>query len=165
MATYTGTVPSGSLAAGAGLPAAWTQQVGLSLTALESSATPYTPTLTGFTPGNGTAAGRYIQVGKFVVFYASFTFGSTSAGAAATPTLSLPVSVVGANFGVITGQFIDSSAGNIYQALPYQVAVGTVSLYIPGTSGLYTVPTSTTPFGAAWATGDSIVVRGVIEAA
>lgn len=164
MATYTGTVPSGTLAAGAGLPAAWTQQVGLSLTALESAWTSYTPTLAGFTLGNGTVAGRYIQVGKLVVFEATMTFGSSSAAATASPTLTLPVTA--------------SSAGNLPSSAPvaakfysgssfYQAAVvittTTAALSIIGASGLFTNCTTTTPF--TWGTGASLFVGGVYEAA
>lgn len=130
-----------------------------------ASWTGYTPTLTGFTLGNGTVQGRYFRLNKLVAFEAGVIFGSTSAGAAAAPALTLPVSALAANYGNFTAQFVDSSAGNIYQALPYQNAVGTVSLYIPGASGLYVVPTNTTPFGAAWAVGDGILIRGVFEAA
>lgn len=163
MGVYTGTLPSGTLAAGAGLPAAWTQQVGLSITALGSAWPTYTPTLTGFTLGNGTTTGRYLQVGKKVEMVAVFTFGSTSAAASAIPTLSLPVNAVAANFGDFTALFVDASPGDIYFAVGYQSAVGTIGCLISGTSGKGGIPSTTTPF--TWATGDSIFVRGTYEAA
>lgn len=163
MGVYTGTLPSGTHAAGAGLPAAWTQQVGLSITALGSAWPTYTPTLTGFTLGNGTITGRYLQVGKKVEMAAVMTFGSTSAAAAAAPTITLPVSALTANFGDFTVLFVDASPGDVYFAVGYQAAIGTIGCYISGTSGKATAPTTTTPF--TWTTGDSIYVRGTYEAA
>lgn len=163
MATYTGTLPSSSLAAGAGLPSAWTQQVGGAINALGAAWTSYTPTLTGFTLGNGTISGRYMQVGKKVEFSAVFTFGSTSAAASAAPTLTLPVNALTANFGDFTALFVDASPGDIYFAVGYQAAAGTIGCYISGTSGKATAPTTTTPF--TWTTSDSIYVRGTYEAA
>ena len=80
MAPYTGTIPSGTLAVGAGLPAAWTQQVGLSLGALEGAWSGFTPALsgTGWAIGNGTAIGYYNQYGKTIDFIVYIAFGSTS---------------------------------------------------------------------------------------
>ncbi len=162
MATYTGTIPSGTLAAGAGLSAAWTQQVGLSLTALESAWTSYTPTVTGFTLGNGTVAGRYMQIGKFVAFSAQVTFGTTTTAASASPTVTLPVSAVGTNLGFYTVVFTDTGT-NSYQGIALQAAAGTVGGYIIGSSGLLVTPTTTTPF--TWGSTDVLTFRGIFEAA
>jgi len=53
--------------------------------------TNYTPTLGGgITVGNGTATGKYIQIGKTVIANASFTLGSTSSMGSSF-TFSFPV--------------------------------------------------------------------------
>ena len=46
----------------------------------------YTPTMTGFTLGNGVIGGRYFQVGKYANWNSTLTFGTTPpATPAATP--------------------------------------------------------------------------------
>jgi hypothetical protein len=122
--------------------------------------TAYTPTLSVFTPGNGTATGAYLRVNKMVVFRASFTFGSTSAAAAGQPTLTLPVTLTGT--GPVYGRFVDTSASGYYDA-GVSVGITTVGLLVTGTNGLLTNCSTTFPF--VWATGDSLSVSGVYEAA
>lgn len=124
--------------------------------------TAYTPTLGGFTAGNGTWAAGYAQVGKAVHFRAQFTFGSTSAAAAASPTISLPVtSLTAANVTSISGYF--NNAGTQYQAFARLTSTTVATLSIPGASGLATACSTTTPF--TWTTGSIIVVSGTYEAA
>ncbi len=127
--------------------------------------TSYTPTLTGFTPGNGTAAGAYLQVQKMVYFRASFTFGSTSAAASTTPKLSLPVTAAGGSVAFVNtlrAHFQDAGTA-AYQAVPNINSTTTVELYIPGTSGLLAACSTTTPF--TWTTSDYLDVSGWYEAA
>lgn len=131
--------------------------------------TSYTPTLTGFTPGNGTTAGGYLRVQKMTYFWAKFTFGSTSAGASATPKLSLPITASsnaagsGSQFAnAVRGGFIDAS-GSHYTAFAYLNSTTTVELAILGSSGVYTTPSTTTPF--TWTTSDSLMAAGWYEAA
>jgi hypothetical protein len=52
--------------------------------------TSYTPAFTGLTVGNGTVSTSYAQIGKFVHFVGSLTFGSTTA-MSTNPQTSLPV--------------------------------------------------------------------------
>jgi hypothetical protein len=130
--------------------------------------TAYTTTFSGFTVGNGTASAGYTQIQKQVTYFATFVFGTTSAGAAAVPTFTLPVAAASGstvNQGTHRGLFIDSSAGTIYNAVPYASAATTIGLWIPGTSGLLATPSATTPFGVAWATGDTLIVSGTYPAA
>ena len=125
--------------------------------------TAYTPVMTGFTPGNGVGTGRYCQVNKTIWFAAAFTFGTTSAAATAAPILTLPVAALNS---VLTSMNLRGSfthAGTFYQALPHVATTTTVDLWIPGASGVYTTPTTTTPF--TWATGDAILLGGTYEAA
>jgi hypothetical protein len=57
--------------------------------------TAYTPQLTATTTnpslGNGTATGRYAQIGKLVYFWAQITFGSTTTRGSGSYQVSLPV--------------------------------------------------------------------------
>lgn len=163
MGVYTGAGPTVSPTVGAGISATTFGQPAYDeLVALAAPGTTYTPALTGFTLGNGSITGRYTQVGKFVCFSATFIFGSTSAAASAVPTLTLPVAAVFAGLGVFTAQFVDASPANTYSAVVTQSVASTVGLYIPGTSGLYTTPSTTTPF--TWTTGDYMHVGGLYEA-
>ena len=125
----------------------------------------YTPALGGFTAGNGTAAGAYLQFGKLVIFRASFTFGSTSAAATTSPTLTLPVTATGLSYGgILLATFHDASASTSYSAFARtQLATGTVAASISGTNGIMTSCTTTTPF--TWAVGDKVEIFGVYEAA
>lgn len=161
---YTGTIPSGTLAVGDGLTAAWTQQVGLSLSALESAWSSYTPTITGFTIGNGVAEGRYIQVGKLVFYEARLTFGTTTTAASVSPTLSLPVAASTATTypGCSVGWFFDSSANGTWQAIA-RISGSVVSVSILGASGIVTPCSTTTPF--TWTTSDIVKASGHYEAA
>jgi len=164
MSAYTGTLPSASLAVGAGLTAAWTQQAGGAITALGSAHSPYTPSITGFTLGNGTVAGRYSQVGKWVWFEATFTFGTTSAAASAAPTCSLPATAASTatSTALVHGLFVDTGV-NTYRAIGSLASTTTCSAYINGTSGLYTNCTTTTPF--TWGNTDVVCWTGIYAAA
>jgi hypothetical protein len=78
-----------------------------------ASYTAYTPTVTGWTLGNGTASGNYSVTGNTVNYYGYFLFGSTSAiGASSTLTVTLPFTYGGA-VAPMNGicKFVDTSAG------------------------------------------------------
>lgn len=128
--------------------------------------TSYTPTLTGFTLGNGTIAGSYTQVGKTVWFEATFTMGSTSAAASAIPTCTLPVTAASSavSAAVCRAQFTDSGTA-AYLAAARILSTTTCAAYIIGSSGILTTPTTTTPFTWAPASGDLVYWSGVYEAA
>lgn len=132
------------------------------LAALSGGENAYTPTLGGFTLGDGTASGGYAQVGKFVMFQARFTFGSTSAAASAVPTLTFPATTNG-KAGLLVGEFYDASAGARYRAATRQASSTTVGLYVHGTNGLFTAPSTTVPF--TWTTSDQLLVWGYYWAA
>ena len=79
----------------------------------------YTPawTSSGTQPvlGNGTAAGRYVQIGKTVHVQARIVLGSTSTVGTGTYFFSIPVPASANETGVFgTAQLFDSSAGAIY---------------------------------------------------
>jgi hypothetical protein len=85
---------------------AWIQDSGI------APYTAFTPTLGGWTLGNGTFVTEYKVLGKMVHYYGRFTFGSTSAvGASGNFTITLPETSA---FGVESiqtgvGQFRDLS--------------------------------------------------------
>jgi hypothetical protein len=131
--------------------------------------TSYTPTLGGFTAGNGTWSAAYARLGTTCFFRATFTFGTTSAAATAFPTVSLPVTAAAATNVAMHGHFFDSSASAYYTAGARQSSTTVVSLAILspagviGPSGLHVTCTATAPF--TWATDDQIVVSGTYETA
>lgn len=126
--------------------------------------TSYTPTLAGFTLGNGTVSGSYTQIQKTVWFEATFVFGSTSAAASAVPTLTLPVTAASSavNAALLRAQFIDSGTA-AYLAAGRLLTSTTAAAYIIGSSGLLTTPSTTTPH--TWAVNDGIYIAGIYEAA
>jgi hypothetical protein len=75
--------------------------------------TAYTPTITadggGFSLGNGTASGRYKQLGKTVHFYAKLVYGSTTSPGSGHWNFSLPVQAQSSNF-TFSAAILDSGA-------------------------------------------------------
>lgn len=160
---YTGTIPSSVLAVGSGLPAAWTQQTGLSLSALESAWTAYTPTMSVFTLGNGTVLGQYMQVGKFVTFAIAMTFGSTSTAAAGVPTFTLPVAALtGWNNAAMEGRAL-FTIGSTWEGALFSAGTTTVGCYLRGTLGVLSNHSTTSP--GTWTTGSTIQLTGTYQAA
>ena len=126
--------------------------------------TAYTPTLSGFTQGaGGVLSGRYTVNQKLCMFWALFQFGSGSAAASAAPVLGLPTGVpcLNADRGIFNGRFFIGSSS--YRAEVFGASTSTVSLWIPGASGLYTAPTTTTP--ATWGSTSYVLVEGQYETA
>lgn len=160
MSTYTGTIPA--------LPALHAPSASElanyhdALTALTDQWTPYTPTWTGGTPaiGNGTLAGAYIQIGKFVVFRINMVAGSTTTFGSGAWTIGLPVSS-----NVATGQRVGGATLNDSSATTNRMGR---SVYTNGVQGVALVDEATTRVGSAtpfaWATGDQWTVEGVYEA-
>lgn len=124
----------------------------------------YSPTLAGFTLGNGTMTGNYMQIQNMVWFEATLTFGTTTAAATAIPTCTLPVTAdsTAVNAGIVRAQFIDSGTAS-YLAGGRILTTTTAAAYITGTSGILTTCTTTTPH--TWATNDQIIWSGIYEAA
>ena len=124
--------------------------------------TTYVPTLQGWTLGNGTLTGRYIQIGKRIDFEIAYTVGSTDTIAAANPGFSFPVTpraldVTRQPMGVAT--LFDTSANAFRLHIAAAFSTGQVNTYNPdGTPQSNTVPWT-------WATGDKIVLTGTYEAA
>jgi len=123
----------------------------------------YTPTLGGFTIGDGVIAGKYNQVGKRVFWEASLTFGSTTAGASANVTFTLPVTAAATSNQPVIAEFYDVSATTYYGAVGRYSSTTVATVSSPGTAGVWTTLSTTVPF--TWATGDIIYVSGSYEAA
>lgn len=141
----------------------WTNQVKALIDGFGPK-TAYTPTLGGFTLGNGTIAGSYMQIQKLVWFEATLTFGSTSAAASAIPTATLPVTAdaTAVNNALMRAQFLDAGTAS-YLAAGRLLSTTTAAAYIIGASGIFTTPSTTTPH--TWAVNDQIVWAGIYEAA
>jgi hypothetical protein len=129
--------------------------------------TAYTPTLGGFTLGNGTITGFYCQIGKVVFFRARLLFGSTTTAASSNIAFSLPVEAktgtVSTLGGTFTGGVWDASASTPYMTGAYLSATDTAVLRIIGASGALSLFTTTTPF--TWTTSDAAFISGAYEAA
>ena len=124
--------------------------------------TAYTPTLGGWTQGNGTVEGRYMKIGKTVHFRAIFTFGSTSAAAANDVTFTLPSTRYENTQGInANGFFRDSTPGVNYMGNVLAISSTVVRVGIIGASGVYTAPSTTTPF--TWAVNDQVLLYGTYE--
>jgi len=124
--------------------------------------TAYTPTLGGWTLGNGTLSGSYIQAGKLIHFRIIFTVGSTTTISGA-PNFSIPAAALtlGANGRrpVGTIDLFDTSGSahrHYFGVLTTTTAVAPV--LHDGTAISPTVPWT-------WATGDIIEISGTYEAA
>jgi hypothetical protein len=135
----------------------------------------YTPTFANTTLGNGTVTGKYIRIGKFVQFYASFKLGTTSA-VSSNPTVTLPVTASATAFDTGSGDarigqtsFEDNGVAS-YDGITSITATGvsaTTAKIIPlGTASTYLGPvaiSSTVPF--TWGNLDTMRVSGTYESA
>lgn len=129
--------------------------------------TSWTPTFGNVTIGNGTVTGRYVQVGKIVIYYAEFALGSTSA-ITGDITLTLPVTRASARGGIFTAQAVDNGGQGIYsfETVPNTALLNVILLRAELSSGTYGRPTaasSTVPF--TWGNTDGFWSNGLYEAA
>jgi hypothetical protein len=145
---------------------AWLQSIYDSIETTWATDT-YTPTFAGLTTGNGSVSGRYMQIGKFVWFRASFTFGSSSSMAASC-TVSYPVTAENSNDAgsMLHGMIRDATGPTYYavQAIPSSTTVA--QIVAPVATGTYV---SLSGIGTAvpitWATGDILEISGIYRAA
>lgn len=121
----------------------------------------FTPTLTGWTLGDGTLTGYYKATGKHVRGRVEFYYGSTSA-TSGNLRVSLPVTraaVTGAIMIVGRAAVVDSSTSSRW----YRDAVAASTTEMQFADVTDTRVTGASPF--AWATGDSLIVEFDYEAA
>ena len=124
--------------------------------------TPYTPTLIGWTLGNGTVSGTYCQIGKVVHFQITLTVGSTTA-IGSSPTFTVPVTMKSTTAWNVRGYFRDVSGGGTYDLAARPASTSTIGGFYIGTNGQHLSFNATTPF--TWASGDSVNLSGTYEAA
>lgn len=117
--------------------------------------------------GNGTISGRWVQVGSLVHFMMKLAPGSSTTYGTGTYTFGLPVAAKTTFVGCPIGNAFanDTSAGNFAQSLPILAGSTTFNIQHPATwpTGVQVVYAQTAPW--TWASGDSIFVSGVYEAA
>lgn len=131
--------------------------------------TTYTPswTSTGTAPnlGNGTAFGRYVQIGKRVSFTAEITLGSTSTAGTGSYSISLPVTArTSAPQQYLNCRSFDASTSEQYMGQSGPVTSSTVPLYHLSSSANDSNPTTNTA-PITLASGDMLTVFGTYEAA
>lgn len=161
MTTYSGT--PATWVPGYQTAATFNAEIQTPLLALTGPRDTFMPTLSGFTAGNGVLSGRYKQAGKWIWYSFAFAFGSTSAAASAAPVFTLPVTALAVNDYTGSGKFVDASPSASYNALVYMPSTTQVSLWVPGTNGVYSNPSTTSPF--TWTTNDAVYGTIIYEAA
>lgn len=131
------------------------------LAAADFNWTSYTPTLTGFTVGNGSVTGRYAKLGKTVIVEVLATLGSTSA---VTGALSVNFPFTAARTKSV-GRAVASPAGTTNYVLTALAtnATGGVSIVVEGTNGALSSISSTSP--ATWASGGWLLIQVTYESA
>lgn len=117
--------------------------------------TPYTPAVTGWSLGNGSAVGDYKIAEHSLALRATVIAGSTTTFGAA-PVIGLPTGVeidtpVRSAAGVATLR--DDSTGAIYNAFARALSTTTIGFKLTGSQGNDNL-TSTVPF--TWATSDEL---------
>ena len=128
--------------------------------------TTWTPTYTGFTPGNGTLNyARYNKIGKLVHAEFCFTLGSTSAvtGSIIVSAPSTPKNVAGKGDTAGSASFFDSGSA-IYFGFPtYNGGIEIFAVNTVFTYAVYAPTNSTIPF--TWTTGDAFSFNYTYEEA
>ena len=124
--------------------------------------TSFTPTWTNITVGSGSSVGYYKQVGKTVIGYVQFIYGSgSSVGAVSlTPPVTPKTGVAGSS--VNLGQVIIEDSGSNYFFGSW-IAAGPIyvgnssSTYVSGTALSSSIPMT-------WVTGDKLSINFCYEA-
>jgi hypothetical protein len=115
--------------------------------------TPYTPTWTNLTVGNGSVNGGYVQIGKTVHFQTGILWGTTtSASGIWHPSIPVPVSVSGAWFPCSAWMF-DSSTSTF-----------NVGAFVPNTYILSSTGQVHTTAPWTWGANDRVYINGSYEA-
>lgn len=154
-----------ALAAGVGFQYLTGSGTTLTWSAAPSAAT-YTPVWTGSGSnpaiGNGTLAGRYMQVGKLVLATVNVTAGSTTTFGTGTYSLSLPTTAAAGFSWIGSGYVYDTSAATLTQVATRVLSGATVSeAFLTGVSSIQVA--QTVPF--TWANGDQWYQTVLYEAA
>jgi hypothetical protein len=100
------------------------------------SYTSYTPTLASITLGNGTLAGSYLQIGKFVHVVISLTLGTTSA-IGTFPRFSLPLTASAQNVAQVGAATYTDTGVQSYWGTVNLESTTQVQAYLQDTTGNY----------------------------
>jgi hypothetical protein len=126
--------------------------------------TAYTPTITGWTLGNGTVAFTYAQLGKIVYVRGIITSGTTTTYG--SPSFTLPVTAKTSGVGVFPNFAYLKAAGTNYFGFGYlNTTTAWVVSALNAASTYLTTTTVSTTVPATWTTGDQVVVAFAYEAA
>ena len=129
--------------------------------------TSWTPTLSGITLGNGTMAGSYVQIGKFVHATLYVVFGSTTS---VTGNMTFTYPTGAASCATVTNTYIgtvrmlDAGVQN-YSGMVIVNNNNTFSFFAQNSAGTYTIPDIArvgTPF--TWNTNDEFQLSMTYEA-
>lgn len=131
---------------------------------LDWTLTDYVPDWTGSggTPpaiGDGTLSGYYMQMGKIVFAFFSFTAGSTTTFGNGTYRMSLPVTAA-ASSGMAGAVFGNDSNTTLYNAVAVAQSTTTVEFFGNASASPWS---NTVPF--TWANGDSFYGWVIYKAA
>jgi len=127
----------------------------------------YAPTLTNITIGNGSATGRYAQIGSLAFFSFNLTCGSTTS-MGTNPIFTVPVLPKYSNSIVIASLLLDSGTASFFSTSVNE-SVGSkenVYTYVHAAGGsyaTYSLITATVPF--TWTTNDRLSATGTYEIA
>ena len=119
----------------------------------------WTPTLSGWTLGNGTLTGAMVRTDKLIIGRVSYTVGSTD-----TPSGNLVISLPATSTmpsGIAIGQagLLDTSSGNRAFRTVWQASTTTMQFSTEADARV----TATVPW--TWATGDAVYATFAMETA
>jgi hypothetical protein len=122
----------------------------------------YTPTLTGFTLGNGTLIARFTRIGKTVHSVVEVILGSTSS-VTGWLQVTVPLNVFS---GSVPNMFVQFQEAGVATMPGFGLFLGTrtvglLAIQTAGTYGTQAVPSATVPF--TWGTGDKFTLAATYE--
>lgn len=125
--------------------------------------TPYTPTITNGSVGNGSIVGSYSKIGRLVTGTLVYTLGSTST-VGTNINFTVPVTAGESVMPIGVAYYTDAD-GSQYPAMGLLISTTTVQPIQTGTAGTYGTAggtTATVPF--TWTTSDLIRMTFVYKA-
>jgi len=125
--------------------------------------TAYTPVWTNLTVGNATNTGRYVQIGKVVIYQGQITWGSTTTATGSNTTVSLPVTASSPSGISFFGSGTINDAGARYYVVACARGSATTMFFVHSGDTGTGIVTSTSP--QTWASTDSLAWQVVYEAA
>ena len=153
----------GTATAGEVLTAAfWNTQVRdnmVELAPFSEAWTSYTPTIGGFTLGNGTITGGYLKVGRFVNIRIKFVLGSTS-GTSSFLTFTVPFAIASqSEIAAGSCMFLDGGTRYLGTVLngPSNTSFEVLAVNASATYATLAPIQATVPF--SWGANDEVFVR------